>query len=219
MSFTYHWSSLKDFCPFILGCISVPMLGVNFIVWTSTQLKVSVSCPKGNYENENSPLKTYYLLEFLYKATTGIQGEEQYPFCMQKEKWRDAGNAPYQLRSSPHTGLICPRPFIWSSYAERTRKEGSNNFPRHRRELEMKFNLSELYCHQFDWFGEWIEQISLWLRGSGDNLISDYTSKTSGGKSIQWILSKIQPASHLDVLVSLLVVWEDHWLNSEILLV
>lgn len=36
-----------------------------------------------------------------------MQGEEQYLFfCMQKEKWEDAGNIPYQLHSSPQTGSV-----------------------------------------------------------------------------------------------------------------
>lgn len=61
----------------------------------------------------------------------------------------------------------CPRPFIWSRHRDRLRKEESNNFPRHRRTLEIKFNLSELYSHPIDWFRECIEQISHWLGGLG----------------------------------------------------
>lgn len=131
------------------------------IIVRATQLKESVSCPKCNYKNEISLLKTNYLLELFTRDTR----RGMIPlFACRKKSGKTQGN-------TPHTNFqlwVCPRPFIYSSRREGIRKEERNNFPRHRRELEVKFNLNELYSYQIDWFGKWIEQIDHLLGGSGD---------------------------------------------------
>lgn len=85
-----------------------------------TQLKGSVSCPKGNYENKIGLLKTCNLLEFLYKAATGIQGQEGNSFPERVER---QGNTHRRIPSSAQTPWVRTVPLRQPLGAEKKGRE------------------------------------------------------------------------------------------------
>lgn len=58
------------------------------------------------------------------------------------------GSTPYQRPGSPQSDLS--KAIRLKQPQREVRKEERNDFPRHRRILEVKFNLGEIYSHQID---------------------------------------------------------------------
>lgn len=63
---------------------------------------------------------------------------------MEKHKETGLTNVPALLKVDLSKTIHLKRP------QREVRKEERNDFPRHRRDLEVKFNLGEIYSHQMD---------------------------------------------------------------------
>lgn len=69
-------------------------------------------------------------------------------FAGKKKNGKTQEKMPYQLPSSPQSGSVQDHSF--EVLQREVRKKERNDFSRHRRDLEVKFNLSEIYSHQID---------------------------------------------------------------------